>query len=75
MAYEYAIGDLSPAKITGITKISEDSAVALLDLSFMPNQVYQKYRNEFDQFEKVKYATSARASFRRYDDGWRLESI
>ena len=67
------------------------TAVAEVRLAFSPEPVYSRFQAIFDLIEKTNDAPAlaagyvqdirqrpqgmARASFRRFDDGWRLEQI
>jgi hypothetical protein len=96
-------GELVPREITGISTISESTALAEVRYTVRPTALYAKYKKQFDRIVEKCVSqyfcgpmdrdgstissspnrdknpwTEDRirtAGFRRFDDGWRLESI
>ncbi len=78
----FAAGQLSTGEVTGVSQTSETTAVADVRLSFQPNRQYAQYQNLLDQLEQTgaisaakSGSVTARATFQRFDDGWRLQGI
>jgi len=81
-------GNLVATAVTGVTKASDNTAVAEVRLSFQPTPFYARHSSEFDQLELTNtlmqptehvrnraQRTVAQATFQLFDDGWRLQSI
>jgi len=78
----FAAGQLSAGAVTGVSQTSDTMAVAVVRLVFQPNGQYAQYQNLFDQIEMTgtisaakSGSLTARATFQRFDDGWRLQGI
>jgi len=80
-------GEFVPSDVTGISKTGKNTALVEVRLSFRPSALYSQHRAAFDRITanggpgggstplgSVR-DRMARATFRRYDDGWRLEGV
>lgn len=78
-------GNLVASSVTSIAETGEGTAVAPVLVTFQPFTVYAQNQAAFDQIDlgmmgqravrDRKQRNSAQATFRRYDDGWHLETI
>lgn len=70
-------GNLIVSAITGISETSDTSAVADVQLTFQPTSLYGQYKAVLDRLSRspIKQRTAAQATFRLFDDGWRLQGI
>jgi len=78
----FAAGQLSAGEVTGVSQTNEAMAVAVVRLVFQPNEQYVRYQTLLDPIETTgtisaakSGSLTARATFQRFDDGWRLQSI
>jgi hypothetical protein len=81
---EIIAGYLRPTAVTGIRQTGSDEAVAEVTLSFVPSPVYSQFQAAMDEvasdtfkeiFQRQKQPRETKATFRRYDNGWRLENF
>ena len=83
---KFLAGQLVAGEVTGVAQGGDSTtAVATVPLRFQPTGLYARYQGLFDQIkatggarfsEEMRQAgRNVQASFRRYDNGWRLENI
>jgi len=72
-------GRMTPTAVLGVTQLGPTSAQAILQLSFQAEPIYQQHRQALDLIcggdQSTKWNTSGTATFQRFDDGWRLQSM
>lgn len=73
-AGHYVAGD-----VTGVSQTGPAAAMADVQLNFVRSPLFSEYYNQFATLDedvvRIGQNRTARATFRRYDDGWRLEQI
>jgi len=77
-------GHWAPSTVTALQRTGATTATAQVRMTFEPSNLYREFENAFDA---LRIAGSSRdleqksdgkiftATFRRYDDGWHLESL
>jgi hypothetical protein len=78
-------GRWTPAVITHIARTGRSSASADIRMAFEPTSLFREFENELELIQNSvgtrlelgdrKDGKMARATFQRYEDGWRLESL
>jgi hypothetical protein len=78
-------GRWTPAVITHIARNGRSSATADIRMSFEPTSLFREFESELELIQNSvgtrlnlgdrKDGKMARATFQRYEDGWRLESL